>query len=295
MNNRETIDIEGLLVRAYREKKIHTLKASNAYATALGLTRPRAPGATFSASDKVDTSSFAARMAAEIRELQARLGAAPSGLVDLHDAVLALPDFYVERGAGADFVVWDSETAARAGHLITVAKDKGSATIVAVKTGAGRNRKGQMVEIGERRPLVPIVTSTLMVLQGQYGDRPHVPDLVVRRMRAVYKGANTSPVGHVPEYETPLHAVVEARAEYAVWHAALGILADAFAGSTEYEVTGPAAPAEPWSSTGRVLLGAPVSDLADEVVAPGLVVLKPKRKRPYVPRKTKENTAVATA
>jgi len=293
VNNRETIDIEGLLVRAYREKQIHTLNAGGAIA--LGLTRPRAPGATFSASDKVDTSSFAARMAAELRELQARLGAAPSGLVDLHDAVLALPDFYVERGAGLDFVVWDEVTAARLGHRIEVAQDKGSATIVAVRPGGGRKRRGELIAIGPVRYLVPVVTSTLLIVQGRYGDRPFVPDLVVSRMRPVYRGASTSPVGHVPEYETPLHAVVEARAAYAVWHAAMGILAQAFASSAEYEVTGPAAPAEPWRSTARVLVGAPVSDLVDDEPAPGVVVLKPKRKRPYVPRKTKENRTVATA
>ncbi|MGU3330413.1 hypothetical protein ACLBXB_26155 [Methylobacterium mesophilicum] len=39
--------------------------------------------------------------------MQARLSAAPEVLLDLHDAVLALPDFYIERGAGLDFLVWD--------------------------------------------------------------------------------------------------------------------------------------------------------------------------------------------
>lgn len=292
MHNRETIDIEGLLVRAYREKQIHTLNAGGAIA--LGLTRPRAPGATFSASDKVDTSSFSARMAAELRELQARLGAAPSGLVDLHDAVLGLPDFYVETGAGLDFVAWDVETAERAGHRIEVAKDKGSATIVMVRPGAGRIRRGDVVPVGPVRHLVPIVTSTLMIVQGRYGDRPYVPDLVVTRRRPVYVGADKCAAGYLPEYETPLHAVVEARAAYAVWHAALAMLADAFASSTEYEVTGPAAPAEPWKSTARVLIGTRPQEWDADEEAVGVVALKPKRKRPYVPRKTKENPSVAT-
>lgn len=291
MNNREKIDIEGLLVRAYREKQIHTLNAGGAIA--LGLTRPRAPGATFSASDKVDTSSFSARMAAELRELQARLGAAPSGLVDLHDAVLGLPDFYVERGAGLDFVVWDTETAEQAGHRIEVAKDKGSATIVAVRPGAGRNRRGTLIPIGAVRHLVPIVTSTLIIVQGRYGDRPYVPDVVVTRQRPVYAGADKNAVGYLPEYETPLHAVVEARAAYAVWHAALGMLAAAFAASTEYEVTGPAAPAEPWKRNARILIGERPQEWDADQSELGAVALKPKRKRPYVPRKTKEKAAVA--
>lgn len=277
-NNRETIDIEGLLVRAYREKQIHTLQAGAAIA--LGLTMPRAPGATFSASDKVDTSSFAARMASEIRELQARLGAAPSGLVDLHDLVLALPDFYVEQGAGLDFVVWDAQTADALGHTLT--PGKGSATILKTRRRGGRGPgREDRVPDGEACRLVPIVTATLMIVQGRYGDRPAVPELILVRQRPIYAGAGKQAIGHVPEYETPLHAVVEARATYAVWHAALGMLAAALADSSEYAVTGPAAPAEPWASTARVL-----PSLLKPAVAP-------KRKRAYVPRKVKEKLAVA--
>jgi hypothetical protein len=53
---------------------------------------------------------------------------------------------------------------------------------------------------------------------------------------------------HMPlEYCPSVESVMCARADYAVWHAALEQLAVELAGTlTEYEVSGPAAPAEPW-------------------------------------------------
>jgi hypothetical protein len=69
--------------------------------------------------------------------MQARLSAAPDLLLDLHDAVLALPDFYIERGAGLDFLVWDEETAARPGHRVEVCPANGT-SIVKVERRGGR-------------------------------------------------------------------------------------------------------------------------------------------------------------
>ena len=87
-------------------------------ATRLGLSGPKGAGGGYSTDDKVDSSSFSARAATATRELQARLSAAPDTLLDLHDAVLALPDFCIERGAGLDFLVWDEEMAACSGHRV---------------------------------------------------------------------------------------------------------------------------------------------------------------------------------
>lgn len=310
--NRETIDIESLLIRAYREKQVHKLKLNAG--NMLGLTPPRAPGATFSAEDKVDTSSFACRMAAQLRELQARLGAAPSTLIDLHDAVLSLPDFYVERGAGLDFVVWDEETASAAGHRIIVEGDRGSYIARVAPRGGRRREVEALIEIAPRRAVVPIVTAPLLVLSGQYGDRPFVPDVVETRRVPVYRGARKEAAEYRPEYETPLHAVVEARAAYAVWHAALGMLAEAFAGSAEYEVTGPSAPASPWELSPRILLAIEKAEKADEDAPANDAIVpckkkeksndakamtsktnaKPaRRKRVLVPRKNEETAIVA--
>lgn len=289
-NNRETIDIEALLTRAYREKRVHTLNAGAS--TALGLTWPRAPGATFSASDKVDTSSFSARMAAEIRELQARLIAAPSSLIDLHDLVLGLPDFYIERGASEDFIVWDIETAERSGNLITVGQD--GALIVQVRRRGGRGPgREDFLPVGAARRLTTLTTSTIVVLAGSYGDRPYVPELVVIRRRPVYVGADKRAAGYEPVYETPLHSVVEDRATYAVWHAALGMLVAALADSAEFEVTGPSAPGEPWVAPARILIGERGQDWHTDEQAE--TAKKRLRKGAKVPRKTKEDSIVAAA
>ncbi|MFI2757230.1 hypothetical protein, partial [Streptococcus suis] len=72
------------------------------------------------------------RMAAELRGLYLRLANASDALLTVHDAVLALPNFYVELGAGAEFLVWDWDTAAKIGHRII--PDKDAPTIVRVGT-----------------------------------------------------------------------------------------------------------------------------------------------------------------
>ena len=283
MPPREKIDIEALLIRAYAEKRVHKLRQVKA--GALGLIGPRKGIGGFSASEKVDTSSFSARVAGELREMQARLGAAPCGLLDLHDVVLGLESVYVESGADLGFIVWwDADAALDRGHRIV--EDGDGATIAQVRPRTGR--PGEFVEIGPRRRLTKVVTSALMVLHGQYGDRPYVPEVEVYRMRPVYEGATKEAKSYSPEYVTPLHAVAEARAAYAVWYAALGLLAGVMAASAEYEVTGPSAPAEPWAEVRRILPGGPVSSLRDEPVeAPS--------KRARAARRTKENRIAATA
>ncbi|MGH1592365.1 hypothetical protein ACRBEV_33125 (plasmid) [Methylobacterium phyllosphaerae] len=134
MPSREKIDIEALIARAYREKAVHRLWRPSA--VALRLTGPKAPGGGFSAEEQVDTSSFSARAAARTRELQVHLAAAPNILLDLHVAVLALRNFYIERTVGLDFVVWDVETAARLGHRIEVDAGK-CASVVKIERRDG--------------------------------------------------------------------------------------------------------------------------------------------------------------
>lgn len=279
MTGRETIDIEALLCRAYREKRVDRL--GNVGATALGLVGPRGPGSSFSTGDKVDTSSFSARVAAAIREMQLRLANAPSGLLDLHDAVLTLDDFYIERGAGLDYLVWDADTAESMGHRITPpnAKTGAAASIVQVRRRGGRGTgRDDLVPAGDPRPLTVITTTNLVMLHGRGADRPYVPDVVVSGYLPVYEGRRKEAVGRRPVYETPLHAVVEGRALHEAWHAALGILAALFARSTEFEVTGPSAPARPWEAPPRILAGAPVTDLRDDE-EPAKSRRKPGKKR----------------
>lgn len=262
MQPREKIDIEALLVRAYAGKRVHKLR--DVKAGALGLSGPRKGIGGFSASEKVDISSYSARVAGETREIQARLGAAPSGLLDLHEVVLGLETVFVESGASLDFVVWwDADAALDRGHRIVEDRDGASIAQVRPRTG----RPSEFVEVGPRRRLTKVVASTLVVLHGQYGDRPYVPEVEIYRMRPVYEGAHKGAKAYSPEYVTPLHAIAEARAAYAVWHAALGLLAGVMAVSTEYEVTGPAAPALPWMEERRGLNSDGASGLRDQADA----------------------------
>ncbi len=287
MTSREKIDVEALITRAYREKAVHRLR--NVGATLLGLSGPKGAGGGYSTDDKVDSSSFSARAAAATREMQARLSAAPDVLLDLHDAVLGLPDFYIERGAGLDFLVWDAETAARSGHRIEVCPANG-ASIVKVERRGGRGPgRDDLLVAGAPRRLTTLSTATIVLLNGQYGDRPYVPEVVVERMRPIYaEGRHDLVERYVPIYETGLQEIVEARATYAVWHAALGMVRASLDASPDAEVTGPAAPAEPWRLTGKMLTGGAVTDLVDEPVeAPA------KRRR--APRKKVEKLAAAMA
>lgn len=256
---REDIDIEALLVRAYFEKQIDRLGGGVAAKAALGmLGGPKAPGATMGGGEKVDTSSYAARMAAEIREIELRLHRAPPALVTLHDAVLGLPDFYAEI-SGLDFVVWDVDTASRLGQRIDTDRDRPTITAPG----------------GEPRRVTRIVTATLLVVQGREARPPEVAPVEIARMRPIYRGEHRKVVGHAPEYEVALDEVAMDRARYSVWHCAMGMLTGL--DLPGYSITGPRAPAAPWEAPPRVLEGGPLPGLVD---APEEEVsAKPLRKR----------------
>lgn len=87
-------------------------------------------------------------------------------------------------------------------------------------------------------------------------------------MRPIYSGRGKRASGHVPVYETGVQEIIEARATYAAWHAALVMLAAQLADLLEVEVTGPTATAEPWRHTGQVLIGTAPTDLRDEPIEP---------------------------
>lgn len=252
----EVIDIEALLMRAYWEKRIDRLDKGAASRAALGLPKgPKAPGAVFSMDTKVDTSSYSARVAAEMREMFLRLANAPDALLTLHDHVLALPDFFVELGAGVDFVVWDVETATRLRHLILDPKGD-LPRIVTLRTRRDRaTGEATLVPYGEPRALTRIVTTTLLTGHARECQRPGVSDVVVTRMRPIYRGGHKAAVGYLPEHETPLDVVAMERARYAVWHVALGMVRDAMGSAPGLDITGPSAPPAPWELERRVLDG----------------------------------------
>lgn len=247
--NRETVDIEALLVRAYREKQVDRYgqdgKAAGAAALGLG-SGPRAPGSQLGGPERVDTSSYAANQAARTSQALQQLAATPDGLLALHDAVLRLPDMFVEYGAGADFVVWDVDTAERRGELITPSGGKASIQATRRRGGRGEGRNDR-IPVGAPRPLTVLPMTVLVITHGREASRPDVTDANLRR-RPVYRPGTRDIAGweYVPDAD--LAVVAFERARYAAWHAALGMLAAAGAEWAEFAVSGPAAPLTIWAS-----------------------------------------------
>lgn len=112
------------------------------------------------------------------------------------------------------------------------------------------------------------MTSTIVLLNS-HSDRPYVPDVVVERMQPIYApGRHDLVERYVPIYETGLQEVVEARAIDAMWIAALGMLQAQLADLPDVEVTGLAAPAEPWAPVAWVKRGRAIAALRDALGAP---------------------------
>ncbi|QRE78236.1 hypothetical protein [Methylobacterium aquaticum] len=164
----------------------------------------------------------------------------------LHDAVLALPDMFIEYGAGADFVVWDAETAERRGEVITLAG--GRATIQATRRRGGRGEgRNDRVPVGLPRPLTILPMTVLVITHGRGDSRPDVTDVAWRR-RPVYRHGTRDIASYESVPDAPLDIVAFERARYVAWHAVLGMLTAARAECSEFAVTGPAAPLTIWAS-----------------------------------------------
>ncbi|WP_018264078.1 hypothetical protein [Methylobacterium sp. WSM2598] len=259
---REDIDVEALLVRAYRERQVHRLQTAEgcdrALSRLIGLGTP-STGGGWNVAEPVDTSAYAANMAARSREAWRRIEGTADALLDLHDQVLGLADWFVELTGGAEFLVWDRASAAALGHRIETAAE--GDTIVAVRRRGGRGAgREDLVEDGPRRPVSRIVTTALVIRHAQDATRPHVADLVEVGRRPVYQGARKEAVGHAPVYDVAPELVARDRAIWSAWHAALGLIAQ-----------GPARPA-------RLRRHRPAG--ARRAVAPGRAGRAPGPRRP---------------
>jgi hypothetical protein len=182
----------------------------------------------------------------------------------------------------------DAKAVARAVNALP--KDQSFANIEKVRA-LMRDYEVPAIEAGER------VTRNLLCLPGSilekalFAEKYNVTNIVIihaqgarrpssefRPMPRQVKGTRGQPQlngkcygkdryglnAHMPlEYWPSVESVMCARANYAVWHAALDQLAVELAGTlTEYEVSGPAAPAEPW------ITGKPVLSSNDHAEAP---------------------------
>jgi len=264
--NREQIDIEGLLIRAYREKAVDRFviaddaeRRRKAWGLIL-LAGPSSGGGGGGEALGVQSSGYATNLAARASRGWAMLDKDRGGSLEaLHDAVLALPTFYVERVGEADelaFEVWDTETALKLGHRIV--SENGAAYVERVRRRGGKDAKraDQLRTAGPRRPVTAIVATNLMICHGRAADRPYVPPVVATGRRPILKGRDKCAVGYAATYETTLAEVVRARALYATWHACLGMLQAALGCVPDLDVTGPEAPAAPWDDVSGEGVGA---------------------------------------
>ena len=244
----ETITIEALCVRAYREKRMDRLPA-NAARQVIGLRGPAALGAgPLARGERVDTSSWGATAEARSRETLRRFLDAGDGLLALHDAVLALDDYYVEDLDTPDgrFALWTRDGALEAGQWIDATPQGTGGTIQAARVSREATAEGESVRVtplGEApRVVARIVIAPLIVLAGRAAEPPFVSPLAVPT-----KGRRRG-----LEAAMPRDLVVRERGEYAAWHHALTALAEHLAGIVDFHVTPPVSPARPWEGPGAI-------------------------------------------
>jgi hypothetical protein len=236
MADKETIDIEALLVRAYRQYQVDRVTPERL----LGLTAPSGGSESnfmiiarhLAYGTSIDKSSAGANIIASANNA----AAVPDDLITLHDAVLALDDYFIERARDV-CMVWDRETAERAN--VEIWQKDGEWFARAKKWGNGEPEP-------PTRPLQQISTSILVILNARSGTRPDVDPLEVEYMRPVYRGARKEAVDYEPVYVTAPEIIAVQRAEYQTWHCALGLLAAQLSDLETFTVTGPAAPFAPW-------------------------------------------------
>lgn len=242
MGQREVIDIEALLIRAYREKQVDRRRVGDerserAVERLILMGYPSAGGGF--GGERVDTSPFSTKRIAIERRLWGDVQLVVDPLLRVHDAVLALPDFFLEPLDDMDFAVWDRETAAQHGHAI---KESPHGATFTIRSGEHAPRR-----------LTRLLPAPLLIRCARSAERPEPSPVVGYRGRALYDHRKHV-CGYETEWETPLHVIVAERAEYAVWHACLDMLAQEFRVTLpELAVQRPAAPVTPWLDTPDVL------------------------------------------
>lgn len=231
---KEKIDIEALLVWAYRERQVDKVLTANPERVV--------PPSYLSPSEairrqgelgvRVDTSGP--------REIPVThiIGERDADALTLHDAVMRLDDFYAEFQTESRVRLWTVEAAETAGGAI-------------LATGTGAHRQFQ-IRLPKRSPrhLRPISALALVVAHARAGIRPdwHSEWKAPRRgSRAIpgsldaYGRKRKGDAG-LEERETAI-----ARAAYQVWIMSLEWLAAELTdGLSVFEVTGPLAESEPW-------------------------------------------------
>jgi hypothetical protein len=226
------IDIEALLEWAYRRQCVDRVAGQRF--------TPKGPSGDANGAAvqmmmlgcRVDSSSYAARV----------LGAyAPDDAMILHDTVLALDDLYIDLAGG----VWTSARVAEIGARLI--KERGGFFWLEID--------------GSRTPLECAHLKALVITHAKVGGRPEWcagwrdPGNAVASDRGAKDRCGRK--RRAKDDYSP-EDVAFYRAQYRCWHAALVLLAAELQGAlAEYEVTGPAAPAEPWKKKPEKMIAAP--------------------------------------
>lgn len=237
MTAKETIDIEALLYRAYAQHRVHRVTPE----AVLGLRRNAGPSgfaatmAILELGTRVDTSGAGAKIAG----MQSMAAATPDDMLVVHDHVLALADWLIEGAETAEPRVWRRAEIRENGWRIEERAD------------------GLWLVRVERRAFDPAAHHVAGRL-----TNPYLAAAVIQHAcagtRPDCRPARRGRLTAQEEREVRIE-----RALYAVWRAALGVLAAELDGKlAKHAVTGPAADAEPW--TRRPLRDVPAPEAVPE-------------------------------
>lgn len=222
MNAKETIEIEALLRRAYGQYRVHKVSTTTAKEAAR-VARRSAPSGFAATMEilmlgtRVDTSGAGAKLAG----LESMLATTPDDLLIVHDHVLALSDWLIEGAESVAPAVWKRQDIVANGWRI----EKQANALWLVRPsgpdGAGRGHLSRLTD--------PHLTASV-ILHAANGSRPEC------------RPARRGRLSAAEEREVRIE-----RSLYAVWHAALGVLAAELDGVlAKHAVLPPSATPEPW-------------------------------------------------
>lgn len=234
MTAKETIEIEALLFRAYGQYRVHKVSP----AAVLGISPLAAGPSGFAATmgilqlgTRVDTSGAGARAAG----MQRMMAATPDDLLIVHDHVLALSDWLIEGAETAEPMVWRRPEIRERGGRVEERADGHWLVLPSGPNGSGRGHHSRLTD--------PHLCA-MVILHASNGSRPECQPAKRGRLCAA------------DEREVRME-----RTLYAVWHAALGVLAAELDGRlAQHAVLPPSAPAEPWNR--RPLRDVPLEEAA---------------------------------
>lgn len=229
--SKEKIDIEALLVKAYREWRIDRYNP--------GSTARHMPAARVSPSEAVRRIGELGTLVQTSGLMETPITAiVPDGYTDMiavHDAVLRLNDFYAEFQSETRLRLWTSEDAGMEDGRID-----------AVGTGAHREFSLRLPNRAPRS-VRPLTAATLIIAHARSATQPDC--FLDWRPRRGPRAMNTIDACGRPRLNIGVDAreVALARASYQVWWTSLASLVTDLANVlADFEVAGPIADPTPW-------------------------------------------------